>query len=150
MTDTKRQSIVNAIDARLKAILVASPAVYNLNLGLSVHEWRSTPLDDAELPAIIYRDQDEIIAVTVGKHEHRMLLEIELVLSGATVPAIMRKGIADVVKAVGVDVTFGGLAEDTEFEGSESISVIQNERRIAGVVLRFIITYLTNPFDPYT
>jgi hypothetical protein len=148
MTDPKRQTLITAIDTRLKQILV-SPGGYNYNLGSSVHEWRSTPLDDSELPAVIYRDLEEVVSVTVGKHEHRMLLEIELALSGATVPATMRKGIADIVKALGVDLTFGGLAEDTEFEGTEAISIIQNERRIAGVILRFIVTYLTNPFDPY-
>lgn len=147
MADSIRQRIITAVDTRLKAMLTTGG--YELNLGRSVHEWRSTPFDEGDLPAVVYRDTNEVVEVTVGRHDHRMELEIEMVLSGSTAPATMRKAVADIVKAVGADVTWGGLAFDTGYAGSENIAVMQNERRIAGVLMRFVVSYATVPFDNY-
>ena len=125
MATSIRQQIMTAVDTRLKAMLVSGG--YELDLGKSVHEWRSIPFDDGDLPA-----------------------EIELILSGAAAPTDMRRAVADVVKAVGSDRTWGGLAFDTGYGEGESITVVQNERRVAGAILRFVVSYVTDPFDNYT
>lgn len=148
MATSIRQQIMTAVDTRLKAMLFSNG--YELDLGKSVHEWRSIPLDEGDLPAVVYRDRNEVLEITVGRHDHRMDLEIEIILSGAAAPTDLRRAIADVVKAVGSDRTWGGLAFDTGYGESESITVVQNERRVAGAILRFVVSYVTDPFDNYT
>lgn len=148
MATSIRQQIMTAVDTRLKAMLVSGG--YELDLGKSVHEWRSIPFDDGDLPAVVYRDKNEVLEITVGRHDHRLELEIELILSGSAAPTDLRRAISDVVKAVGTDLTWGGLAFDTGYGEGESITVVQNERRIAGAIMRFVVSYVTDPFDNYT
>ena len=58
------------------------------------------------------------------------------------------EAIADVVKAVATDVTFGGLVEDTN-SGAEDIIATQEEKRIIGARLTFEVQFVTAHLDPY-
>ena len=148
MPVSKRQQIVDAIDARLKTITTANG--YNTDAGNNVFEWRSYPLDEnSELPALVYRDTEEIESLAVGGYQlHTLTIEIEGYVVGANAARDLRALIADVIKAIGTDLTWGGLAEDTR-PVEESIEIDQEERKIAGAVIRIEIDYRTQAFDPY-
>lgn len=146
MADSKRQIILNAIDTALKTIKIANG--YETDLGNNIFEWREEPLQESELPAAIWRDTDEPVEFTIGAHEHKLTVEIELYAVGPTSPTILRKLIADVVKLVGANLTWSGNAEDTKPQ-TEDIKTEKESRRIAGALVKFEVIYTTNRFDPY-
>ena len=146
MAINKRQQICTAIDTALRTI--QKSVGYETDLGNHVFEWRSTPLEEGELPALIWRDTDEPVEDTIGAHLHRMVLEVELLAAGNASPATLRKMIADVVTLIGANLTWGGLAEDTKPQ-IETIAVDQESRRLAGASLKFEILYTTGRFNPY-
>ncbi len=154
MPETIRQQIINAIDVRLKTILVSNG--FKTNLGLNVFEWRVTELTEAELPALIYRDTESAVGDSPPESfdRQRQLLDIEIdvVVSGSTAPADLRKAIGDVMVAIGSTREareWNDLAEDT-IQGSESISIEHEERRVAGARLFFSIQYVSGIFNPYS
>lgn len=153
MADSIRQLIITALDTRLKTILVSGG--YATNLGWNVFEWRSTDLQESELPALIYRDisSGEALAITImgasSKREYPLDVEIEVKgADGSTTPAQMRSMIADVIKAIGTDPTFGGLADMTEYNGDET-SVLQEDKIMGSTLMRFRIIYRTKIWNPY-
>jgi hypothetical protein len=144
MTDSKRQTIVDAIDARFKTILV-SPGGYETNLGANVFPWKTTPFTDDELPGLAYRDLDETNDISIGQWEHAMMLEIDIhVFSETDAMAALRAAIKDVVTSIGSDTTFGGLTEDVVPAERDFIRITQNDGRYAGCTLSMIVLYLTN------
>lgn len=149
MADSIRQQIIDAIDTRLKTILVVNG--YKTNAGQHVYEWRETPLDESLLPAIVYRDVNcDNSFMATGVHFHKMNMEIEVVCAaGTTTPAGAREIIADVVKAIGTDIEWGNLAINT-YPGIDEMQVEQNDKKIAGILMRFEIHFRTKEWDPYT
>lgn len=152
MADSKRQQIVNAIKTRLQGITVANG--YQTDLGNAVYEWRLTPYQSTELPCADVRDTTESVEATVEVHIHKTTMEVKVLGSTGSLPADIRKRLADVVKAVGTDLTWGGLAEDTVAAGQD---LIEAEIDITGTGLvkvraasaRFEVSYTTAPFNPY-
>lgn len=153
MSVSIRQTIITALDTRLKAILISSG--YITNLGQHIFEWRSVDLQETDLPAIIYRDisSGEALPVTImGANSLREYpLEVLIEIHGAdgsTTPAQMRSMIADVIKAIGTDPTFGGLAVMTEYLGDET-SVEQADKTMGSTTVRIRIIYRTKIWNPY-
>jgi hypothetical protein len=151
MADSIRQRIAAALDARLKGILVASG--YETNLGRNVFAWRVPDLQEAELPAAIWRDTDcddsSATIGTIGFHLHSLKMEIDLrEADGTSTPASIRALIADLQKAIGVDTTWGGLAIRTN-PLSSAIVVDQEEKIIGGANVTFTIDFYTRKWDPY-
>src|SRR4030067_3027726 len=145
MADSIRQQIMNAVKTRLQAITTVNGC--NYNLGSNVFEWRNTPVSDSELPALIYRD---ISCDTeyFETHRHRLHIEVELAMKDIAASTI-RKMIADVIKAIGVDVQWSNLAINTHPEGDEII-IKQSEKIIEGASVKFAIEFRTKEWDPYT
>lgn len=143
---TKRQQVVEALDTLLKTILTTNG--YETDLGNNVFEWRATPLAEDETPGIIWRDTADTIDLTIGENQHNLNFEILLFAQGTTAPSTIRKMIADVVKAIGSDLTLGGLVEDIK-QNSENIGTDQAERFNAVAMLTFTVIYTTEPFNPY-
>ena len=150
MADSIRQSIINAIDARLKTITIANS--YETDLGRNVFEHRTTALGDSELPGINFRDVGCDVSeedVAIGQHGYELIMEAEiLVKEGSTTAVQIRKMIADVIKAIGVDPRWGNLAVRTS-PVSDSLKFEQSEKIIAGALLTFPIIFRTNKFNPY-
>ena len=144
---SKRQQIVTAIDTRLKLITITNG--YETNAGNNVYEWRSSAMIESELPGLIYRDTQETEALSIGYQVHTLTIEIEGYVVGNAAPANLRKLIADVIKAIGVDSLWSALAEDTR-SVEETIQVEQEERRIAGTRIKIEVDYRTGIFNPYT
>lgn len=146
MPDTKRQQIVTALAARLALIQVANG--YQTDAGLNVNEWLVTPLELQDPPALNFRDEEDVIELTTGKDLHTLTIAIECYATGSSSPATLRLMLADIVRAIAVDNTFGGLVEDTTIS-SESISVRQEEKRLAAVNLKILIQYETDHLNAY-
>jgi len=143
---TKRQQIVEALDNLLKTILTTNG--YETNLGRNVFEWRATPLIENEMPGVVWRDTADTVDLTIGQHQHNLTFEILLFAQGQTAPSTIRKMMADVVKAIGSDLTLGGLVEDIKPQ-SENMGTEQAEKFNAVAVISFIVIYTTEPFNPY-
>lgn len=150
MADSIRQQIIDAINTRLKTILKANG--YETNLGQNVFEHRTTALGDSELPGINFKDVGCDVSqedIAIGQHGYELIMEAEItVKEGSTTAVQIRKMIADVIKATGVDPRWGGLAVSTS-PVSDSLKFEQSEKIIAGALLTYSIMFRTNKFNPY-
>lgn len=147
--DTVRQKIIDAIDTRLQTILISNG--YKTDAGLKVFAWKDgVALDDTDLPALVYKDVfDEPDQVTITNVDNTLTVEVTaLVAKGSTSDERIREMIADVIKCVGVDETWGDLAEFTRLP-SGSMEVEQLEKKIFGAQIDLRIEYQTARFDPY-
>lgn len=155
MADSRRQDIIDAILARFRLILIAS--AYETDLGKNVHVWRdtaTTPFQPDELPALNLRDASNAVEqLLYNKHEHSLTITAQGFVASGAVAADVRKCLADLYKAIGVDrkwtVATVALAFDTLPVGDE-FTVQQNGTAIAGFVLTFIVKFRTTSYDPYT
>jgi len=130
MTDSIRQRLIDKVDARFKTITTANG--YQTNIGNHVFDWLERDLADNELDALIYRDPlSESEPGTIHDYGNKMRLEIEVKTKSAdTTAKQVRKMIADVNKAIGVDDRWGELAIDTQPESV--IMDLQQYDKIAG------------------
>lgn len=147
-TKSIRQQIIDEIDKRLKTIRVS--AGYETEAGKYVFEWRDRPMEEGELPGIIYRDlSDPITTDSKTTHIHNLNLEVELFASGSDVPTTIRKMIADVNKAIGTDERWGALAIET-IPDSEDMVTEEGSKRLMSAIVRVNISFHTGYFKPYT
>lgn len=145
MADTIRQQIMNAVKTRLQAITVING--YNFDLGNKVFEWKDSPFADNEMPGLIYKDVSCDISQVEG-HRCNLHIEIEIAARAGSIALDIRKMIADIYKAIKVDIQWGLLAMDTLPEG-DSMMIDEGGKLIGGVSIKFIILYRTKEWDPY-
>ena len=146
--DSVRQQIVSAIDARLKGILISGG--YETNAGQHVFDWRVEETEEDVLPALIYRDTTVESSVdSFSAHAHKMTVTILALATDSTPMAEIRKIIADVDKAIGVDHTWGNLAIMTERVGDTS-EIEMAEKKYAASQITIAVTFRTVAWDAYT
>ena len=140
----KRKSIVDFLETKFKTIAIPT---YNTDAGDNVFVWKSTAYEAAEMPALNIRDVKDTVldelAATVGIWTHNLDLEIDFI---ANTIAMARSVIVDVTKALGVDTTCGGNAVMITMKENE-IHTEQEDKIVAGGVIRFTILYRTNRFS---
>lgn len=140
---SKRQQIVDAIETRMKTILTTGG--YATNAGQHVFVWRKTPIPETELPSIcIYDGECQIYyeETPVGLQGHFLTVELVADAKGAAAQVDVRKINADVVKSIGTDPTWGGLAIDTDLI-SHGINMEQGDKPIGAGVVQIKISYRT-------
>ena len=149
MATNKRQLLVTAIDTRFKTILTANG--YETSVGATVVWWAMSPIDQDLLPQILLKDTEKMDILGIGQHQHIMNIAVEIHLKPVYTAAAetMRKVIADLYKCIGVDVTWGGLAEDTSLPVEMGLRIEQHEHCLVAVGYNFDVEYITNPWDPY-
>ena len=147
--DTIRQQIIDAVDTRLKTILIANG--YKTDAGNNVYHWLEVPGAQEDMPFITYRDAGEVVEdVVVGEQWRTINLEIGAFNKGATVDQGMRSLIADIEQCIGTDLRWSGLAEDTTMVGgAEDIEMEHKDKKLAGILLRFEIEYTAERFNAY-
>jgi len=123
---------------------------FSTDLGESVYEWLEAPLQETDPITLIYRDGGHVTVREIGCHNHTLTMQVVLTIPAAATQETVRQAIADVIKAVGTDVNWSALAQDTSVGSDEEIEIEHEGRKIAGVSLKFAIEYTTAPFDPYT
>ncbi|MHB1050988.1 MAG: hypothetical protein ACYC09_12985 [Bacteroidota bacterium] len=146
----KRQQIVDAIITRLKAISTAGGYYNNFaDVGSieKVFDNRVTEFNESELPAInvVDKDEDPNLEMMAGSRNpwYRSLqVDINLIVTGETSMAEVRKGISDIQKAIGTDETWGALAIDTRWDGTEN-QYNQEEDLFRKVSVQITVIYQT-------
>jgi hypothetical protein len=143
-----RQQIVDAQIARFTtgATAITTANGYATNIGSKGKEWQTTPLDEAQMDAILVRDTiDRERNDPNGQNSSRHTWELEMIVDAVLVEtgqnAVQaRRAIADIKKAVAVDPTWGGLARRTE-EVSDQVMATKDGTRVGGAqVIYKIIT----------
>jgi hypothetical protein len=146
-----RQQIVDKVKARFALISVANG--YQTDIGLKQTEWNPGPKgadpEADELPGHDIRDEVET-AVIDNKNSGTFTRELEIVViaelrepaPGAT---LARKALEDLIKAVGVDPTWGGLARHT-LPVEDDINVDELGQQIGAARLRFKVEYSRRPW----
>ena len=154
MSDNKRQDLVDAVNARFTtgATAITASNGYRTNIGAKGKEWQTTPLDAAQMDAILVRDQinrrrPDPNGENSSKHTWALLMIVDAVLSETGQNAVQaRKAIADIKQAVAVDPTWGGLARRSE-EVSDQIMTDKEGTRVAGAQVVFNIITSRKPWD---
>lgn len=148
----KRQQIVDAVKARFAGITTANG--YQTDIGLKQTEWNPGPKgadpEADELPGHDIRDEVEAAEVT-NKNSGTFDRALEIVViaelkeagPGAT---LARQALEDLIKAVGIDPTWGGLARRT-LPVEEDINVDELGQRIGAARLRFRVEYSRRPWE---
>lgn len=149
MADSIRQQILDAVATRLGTITTANG--YETEAGGNVYEWAVVPLDQDNLPALGYKDSGEdIVDETVGEQIRTLHVDIVGIEKGTAVTAFTRKISADVIKAAGTDLTWGGLAEDTTLRtAGKDIEIEHKDRKLAANLTGLDIEYSTQRFNSY-
>lgn len=138
---TIRQQIIDAIQTRFEGITVVNG--YNSDMGLHISQWKATPLNADDFPALEYRDIacNRVDGAPIGFFRWALNMEIEIVTaSGATTITDVREMLADVYKAIGTDETWGALAQWTE-QPSDAVIIEQQDKIIGGAKILFNIVY---------
>jgi len=149
---SKRQDIVSAVKTRLATITTANS--YTSNVGQKVYEWQLTPVDSANLPCILVSDPVESNlgpgenSTRASTHRNYGLeFEVSLLLAEADQTAAKaRVAIADVIKAIGTDQMWGGLARRTE-PVSDELILDGDGAHISGVRMKFTVEYGRKPWE---
>lgn len=148
----KRQQIVDAVKARFALITTANG--YQTDIGLKQTEWNPGPKgadeEADELPGHDIRDEVETTPVK-DKNSGTYDRELEIVViaelrepgPGAT---LARKALEDMIKAVGVDATWGGLARRS-VPIEDDINVDELGQWIGAARLRFKVEYSRRPWE---
>lgn len=150
MADTIRAQIVAAIIAKLKTITTANG--YKTELGSKVYEWGAPRLGAEDLPAAIVRDdtEDLVSEYSNARHEFILTVEIEVLTADAATAASIRAArdfITDVYKALGQDITLGGLALDIKPIGNE-LAHEKAEKTVGGGKASYAVRYRTAAYNP--
>src|SRR5688500_19999684 len=112
-----RQALIDAVKTRAATITIANG--YQTNIGSKVKEWQTTALESADLPGLVIQDPLESTIVgedgeNSGLYRRELEIIFDAVLQESAQNAVeARKAIADVIKMIGVDPTWGGLARRT-------------------------------------
>lgn len=147
MSDSTRQSIMEALDTRLKTI--KTTAGYKTNAGTNVFDWLDRDLADTELDAIIYRDKSGSRAQVSmsGKTRNSIMVEIEVKTKQSTgTAARVRNILEDVMKSVGTDEKFTSLCSITK-PGDDEIDIQQAEKTIGSGRITINIEYETEKWS---
>ena len=156
MANSKRETIAAAALARMKAITTAGGYQTNV-LGASI--WKLQETQDQEYPFIWIKDgSEEAEYLTMGgngRGTDQMTLEVEFmggVRPGATpgtteqAATAARTLLTDMIKAVGVDQTWGVTNARTEIK--ETGIDVESKNRLTGVAyLKISVIYSINRFD---
>jgi hypothetical protein len=145
---SKRQQLVNKVKERFAAITTANG--YQTNIGAQLTEWHLSPKEPAQLPGLDVRDETEETVVenkNSGVYERKLQITAIAELLETTETATQaRKAEADIIRAVGVDQTWGGLARRTLPETAD-VTVDDKGQRIGAVRVVFQIEYSRKPWE---
>jgi hypothetical protein len=146
----KHQDIMDSIKIRFQTILTANG--YNTDLGNNVVINKSNKLlSSSNSNAINITDinAEALTALSggvVSYFDYKLLIEATLFFISGTADINIRKGIWDILKAIGTDVTWSGYAINTyPSQGSPFFELLfdQQENIIVGARVNFIIEFRT-------
>lgn len=158
MAIPSRQRIVNAITDRLKTITKANG--YRTDIGLHVFRWKLNPWAEKDsqgrqfLDGCNLKDKACVCTATVsGSMEWVLDLEIEIFGDGEGSDTFLRSAEADVITMIGTDTKFGVTdlnARTWTKNFRTEMSMKQDERIVAGMLISFQVEFRTPYWNPYT
>jgi hypothetical protein len=141
-----RQAIIDAIETRMATITTPT---FRTTLGSSVAVWKRNKFAANRLPGLNIKDtsddqqadaEDESLTL------HRMTVDLQAIgKDGATTDELVREMIADIEQAIGVDESWGGLADRTVIVRNVT-DVAQDEETIGGATITLEIQFTTERF----
>jgi hypothetical protein len=131
----KRQTLWNAVKGRMA--LINGTGGYQTSVGSDIREWQLTPLERTDIDCLLISDPREVPGEDQNKNSggfNRYLeFELKAFLAESTAsPEKARKVEEDLIKAIGVDERWGGLARRTHM-GISEIAVDEKGARIGGL-----------------
>jgi hypothetical protein len=113
---------------------------------MNVFAWKETPLAQADLPALVYRDRTESRDPGCGIYDMKMPIEVEI---HGTSPEQVRECLAELEESIFADETWGNLAMDTEIDTAEMV-ITQKENIFVASKIIVTVEYRTIRGDPRT
>lgn len=156
MANSIRQTVIDALKTRLATITTGNG--YETNIGSNVKEWYTGDANDTYMPMInitdgnvdLRMDGDDLGGIRMGKERHEIDCRLEIRLSnGTSTSTTLRKAIADVYKALGVDRTLGGLCKDLR-PRTDTMSIDQQDKVIGTANVTISLFYETALLNPYS
>ena len=148
--DPIRSRIVAAFAALLATITIAGG--YKTDIGNNVSEWRNHAINDGELPAVEYRDEEsDPEEETVGETINRLTLYVEVTATGeepSDAATTCRYALADILEALRTDDTFGGLA-GWSVQGRDEMESKEVGKAQVSANMRIEVVYPTARLDAY-
>jgi hypothetical protein len=141
-----RQSIVDALQARLQTITTDNG--YSTTIA-NVDVWKTVAYEQHNLPSIEIRDVDAVLSqegISSGRIDHQLPFELAVSFVGDESPESARDIIADILRAIGTDETFGELAYKTEPNGVGLYANSLNTELAQGQV-EITVYYRTSAWD---
>lgn len=112
--------------------------------GLNVYEWRESPLEPSELPAVIVRDIRNEVSPE-DEQEHTLTLELILAAAGESSPADLRSWKQSVIAAV-QNISEQSYVATAMFRYSET-SVEKLQKLFASAILVFEVYYYAKEWN---
>lgn len=139
----KRQTLWNAVTTRAATITTVNG--YHTNVGADIRPWQLTPLEKTDIDCLLISDPRETEGASDNKNSagfNRVLeFELKAFLSETTAsPEKARLVEEDLIKMIGVDETWGGLARRTQL-GTSEIAVDEKGARIGGLDFQIRIEF---------
>ncbi len=133
---SKRQTIVDAVIARLSAI----PNI------ISVDDWKVHKLSEKEMPAIIVRDVgSKTDSSAYGSIGHSLSIEVDLLVSdSSTTMATLRTIMSSVLTAIGTEGN--DLLDHVTYEGDDILAEHQ-DHFYGGARMKFSVDYSTAAWE---
>lgn len=150
MADSIREKISQALESRLKTILVS--AGYNVDFGLNVNRAKRSYSDD-DLPAITLWMGSESVKNEYGNDKRSLVIDVELINvvddnETLTNDVLINKIIADTQKCIGTyDATLMDLIDGIQETSTEPIYPDKGSD-IISARLTYEIKYFTVKGDP--
>lgn len=145
---SQRQQIFTAVKTRFAAIQMANG--YQTNIGAKLTEWHLTPKEGGELDGLDLRDETETTSLPDSRNSSLYTRQLQITAIAEVVEANdtatrARLALADIIRAIGVDPTWGGLARHT-LPVEEEITVDGEGQRIGGARITFVVEYGRKPW----
>lgn len=145
----KDQEIIDAVKARFNSIVAGDNYYYSY--ADKVFDNKPNPFEEENLIEINLIDGNEDLLAeqdsTTVLHDLSLDVGIEISLAGTDAVDNRRKIKADILKSIGTDVTWGGLAITTEFEGNENNPIDQMGNKVADLRINISISYRKNAWS---
>lgn len=141
--DTLRQQIMDVVETRMATILTSNG--YKTNAGQNVYVWCEEGIPNSKRPAIEIRDVGvEKIEDTIGEVENHLTVQITVITTeSATAMDQLRLLCSDVVKAIGTDVRWSTLAQDTLLV-DEPTDIEKLAQKALAATLSMVIIFTTD------
>lgn len=133
----KRQTIMQRVGDRMSQIAIANG--YQTEIGLDTFYWHDLPLEYGKA-GLVYRDVGEEYAQIGRTHEMVLHVEIEGLIFGDFPGVEGNKALGDIIRAIGVDPTWGGLAYDSRLNKSATVTETSGQTAVR-VLVEFDILY---------